>query len=217
MRSTLTWRDQVALVASCTIVYVAGLWPSWRLRDYVLHAAGSPAYSGVWKFLPHLLLYSTLAAIVAAIAWRFHARAGVLEGPPLGKGQRTVTSVLGGAAAAIAITLGAFLVLGQSASIRWIPPDPWLIAGNLFSNFYEEFIFRGFLLFALARVVRYWPAAVVTSALWAAMHTQFPLPFLVVVFIIGLVLSWVMARSKTLWAPWGSHMLMDIVLDSLVG
>jgi len=92
-----------------------------------------------------------------------------------------------------------------------------LIAGNLFSNFYEEFIFRGFLLFALARIVGYWPAAVVTSALWAATHTQFPLPFLVVVFIIGLVLSWVMARSKTLWAPWGAHMLMDIVLDSLVG
>ena len=213
----MTWRDRVALLASCTIVYATGLWPSWQLRDYVLRAAGSPAYSGVWKLLPHLLLYSTLAAIVAAIAWRFHARAGVLEGPPLGKGQRTVTSVLWGAVAAVAITLGAFLVLGQSAAIRWIPPDPWLIAGNLFSNFYEEFIFRGFLLFALARIVGYWPAAVVTSVLWAAMHTQFPPPLLVVVFLIGIVLSWVTARSKTLWAPWGSHMLMDIVLDSLVG
>ena len=217
MHSRLTWRDRATLITSCAIVYAAGFWPTWWLRDFVLRAAGFPAYSGLWKFLPHVLLYSTLAASVAAVAWVMHAHAGLLDSPPLGKGQRTSTSVLAGAVTAIAVTLGTLVALGETAGIRWIPPDPWSIAGNLFSNFYEEFIFRGFLLTALARVMRFWPAAFVTSALWAAMHTQYPLALRVVVFTVGVVLSWIMARTKTLWAPWGAHMLMDVVLDSLVG
>ena len=217
MTNPLTVRARAALLASSAIVYVVGLWPTWWLRDSVLRAAGFPAYSGLWKFLPHLLLYSTLAAIVAGVAWVAHSRAGHLERPALGKGERAVTSALLGALAAIVMTLAAFVILGQSSAIRWTPPDPWSLAGNLFSNFYEEFIFRGFLLVALGRVIGFWPAAIVTSALWAAMHTQFPLPVQVVVFLVGVVFAWVMARAKTVWAPWGAHMLMDAVLDSLLG
>jgi membrane protease YdiL (CAAX protease family) len=106
---------------------------------------------------------------------------------------------------------------GQGSAIRWIDPDPWSIAGNVFSNFYEEFIFRGFLLAALAAVIGFWPAAIVTSAAWAAMHTQYPLSIQLTVFATGVLLAWVVKSARTLWAPWGSHMIMDVVLDSLVG
>jgi membrane protease YdiL (CAAX protease family) len=217
VNSTPSWRARTALLASSAVVYLSGFWPSWWLRDRVLGAAGHPAYSGLWKFLPHLLLYSTLTALLALLAWIAHARAGQLERPAFGRGEHAVKAALQGAILGIAVTLGAFVALGQTSAIRWIPPDPWSIAGNAFSNFYEEFIFRGFLLAALTRVIRFWPAAVVTSALWAMMHTQFPLPLRVVVFLIGMVLAWVMSRARTVWAPWGAHMVMDIVLDSLVG
>jgi membrane protease YdiL (CAAX protease family) len=205
------------LLAAAAAVYLIGLWPTWWLRDTVLRAAGFPAYSGLWKFLPHLLLYSTLPALAAGVAWIAFARAGVIDMPPLGKGHRPLGKVLIGGFGAIALVLGVLIATGQSSAIRWIAPDPWSIAGNVFSNFYEEFIFRGFLLAALAAVIGFLPAAAVTSALWAATHTQYPLSLQVTVFAVGVLLSWVAQRARTLWAPWGAHMIMDVVLDSLVG
>ncbi|HJQ37128.1 MAG TPA: CPBP family intramembrane glutamic endopeptidase [Thermoanaerobaculia bacterium] len=211
-----SWRSRIALLAAAAAVYAIGLWPTWYVRDRVLSAAGHPAYAGIWKFLPHLLLYSTLAAVAAAIAWLAFARAGVLEPIALGRGEHPVRFAILGALGAIALALAAFVAAGQSAAIGWVPPDPWSIAGNLFSNFYEEFIFRGFLLTALAAVIRFWPAAIVTSVLWAATHTQFPLWLRIVICVVGVLFAWVRQRSKTVWSPWGAHMLMDIVLDSLI-
>ncbi len=207
----------ISLLAATAAVYLIGLWPTWWLRDTVLRAAGSPAYSGLWKFLPHLLLYSTLPALAAGIAWIAFARAGVIELPLLGKGHRPFGKVLIGAFGAIVLVLVVLIATGQGSAIRWIDPDPWSIAGNVFSNFYEEFIFRGFLLVALGAVIGFWPAAVVTSALWAATHTQYPLSLQLTIFVVGVLLSWVARKARTLWAPWGAHMIMDVVLDSLVG
>jgi membrane protease YdiL (CAAX protease family) len=208
---------RTSLVAAAAAVYLIGFWPTWWLRDTVLGAADFPAYAGLWKFLPHLLLYSTLPALAAGVAWVAFARAGVIDGPPLGKGHRPLGNILIGGFGAILLVLGVLIATGQGSAIRWIDPDPWSIAGNVFSNFYEEFIFRGFLLTALAAVTGFLPAAVVTSALWAATHTQYPLSLQVTVFVVGMLLAWVAQRARTLWAPWGAHMIMDVVLDSLVG
>jgi membrane protease YdiL (CAAX protease family) len=167
-------RTACALLAAATAVYLIGLWPSWWVRDTVLRAAGFPPYQGVWKFLPHLLLYSTLAAVAAAVAWSVFSRKGVLEPIRLGKGHRPLGTILIGGFVPIPLVLGVLVLTGQGSAIGWIPPDPWSIAGNLFSNFYEEFIYRGFLLAALTAVVGFWAAAGVTSALWAATHAICP-------------------------------------------
>jgi hypothetical protein len=37
------------------------------------------------------------------------------------------------------------------------------------------------------------------------------------VFAVGVMLAWVAQRARTLWAPWGAYMIMDVALDSLVG
>lgn len=208
---------RASLLAAAAAVYLIGLWPTWWVRDTVLRAADFPAYAGLWKFLPHLLLYSTLPALAAGVAWIAFARAGVIDAPPLGKGHRPLGKILIGAFGAIALVLVVLIATGQGSAIRWIDPDPWSIAGNVFSNFYEEFIFRGFLLAALAAVIGFLPAAVVTSALWAATHTQYPLSLQVTIFAVGVLLAWVAQSARTLWAPWGAHMIMDVVLDSLVG
>ena len=212
-----TWSSRASLLAAAAAVYLIGFWPTWWLRDAVLAAAGFPAYAGLWKFLPHLLLYSTLPALAAGVAWIAFARAGVIDAPPLGKGHRPLGKILIGAFGAIALVLVVLIATGQGSAIRWIDPDPWSIAGNVFSNFYEEFIFRGFLLTALAAVIGFVPAAVVTSGLWAATHTQYPLSLQVTIFVVGILLAWLTRSARTIWAPYGAHMIMDVVLDSLVG
>jgi len=208
---------RASLLAAAAAVYLIGLWPTWWVRDTVLRAADFPAYAGLWKFLPHLLLYSTLPALAAGVAWIAFARAGVIDAPPLGKGHRPLGKILIGAFGAIALVLVVLIATGQGSAIRWIDPDPWSIAGNVFSNFYEEFIFRGFLLAALAAVIGFLPAAAVTSALWAATHTQYPLSLQITIFVVGVVLAWLAQSARTIWAPYGAHMIMDVVLDSLVG
>jgi len=117
------------------------------------------------KSLPHLLLYSTLPALTAGVVWIAFARAGVIDTPLLVKGHRPLGEIPIGAIRAIALALGVLIATGQGSAIRWIAQDSWSNAGNVFSNFYEEFIFRGFLLAALAAVLDFWPATVVVSVL----------------------------------------------------
>jgi len=67
----------------------------------------------------------------------------------------------------------------------------------------EETFFRGFLLQGLAQRLRFWPAAVVTSGIFAIAHIwwQYYLP----IFILGLALSWLFWRTGSLWAPIAAH------------
>lgn len=208
---------KVALVAMVAAVYAIGFWPSWMLRDAVLHAAGDPPYNGIWKFIPHVLLYSTLAAASAAVAWGIAARSHWIAPPAFGWTFGIIPWSILAAIIGLAFALGSIVAMGQASAIHYIPPDYWSIGGNLFSNFYEEFIFRGFVLAALTAVFGFWPAAIISSAMWAAMHAQYPLPLQVAIFGAGVVFAWIKRTTKSLWAPWVAHMLLDIIGDSLVG
>ena len=104
-----------------------------------------------------------------------------------------------------------------AGSIGWINPDPWKIAGNLFSNFYEEFLFRGFILVALTAVFGFWPAAVLSSVMWAATHTQYPLSLQAMIALTGLLFAFIAMRCKSLLAPYVGHTVIDVIGDSLIG
>src|SRR3569832_2405011 len=58
------------IVLLCAALALASLyWPSEWLRDHVLAEFGNPKYQGIWILIPHLFLYSTLAALVSAVLW----------------------------------------------------------------------------------------------------------------------------------------------------
>ena len=60
---------KLVLLLCAAAAYAVGFQPTWMLRDSVLAAFGSPAYQGVWILIPHLLLYSTLSALVCLGLW----------------------------------------------------------------------------------------------------------------------------------------------------
>jgi len=210
--------SQRAIVLACVaLAYGSTWWPEHWVLVQGMAWLGEPAYAGfVGKFLPHLLLYSTLPALVCAVLWLILSNAKLLPPIPLTRGNNLMGYGVLGAGIAIAATIALMLSTGMG-TLRWIGIDPWGVAGNVFSNFYEEFIFRGFILAGLAAVFGFWPAAIVASGLWAAQHTQFPISLRVLIGAVGIVWCWIRIRARTLWAPYLSHEIMDTVLDATLG
>ena len=210
---------QRAIVLACVaLAYGSTWWPEHWVLAHGMAWLGEPRYAGfVGKFLPHLLLYSTLPAVVCAMLWLILSNAKLLAPVPLTRGHNLVVYGLLGALIAIVATVALILMTPEIGTLRWIGIDPWGVAGNVFSNFYEEFIFRGFILAGLTAVVGFWPAAIIASGLWAAQHTQFPLSLRMLIGSVGILWCWIRIRARTLWAPYLSHEIMDTVLDAMIG
>lgn len=207
-----------ALILACIIVaYGSNFWPSPELRGAGYRLLNISAYEGWGIFLPHLLLYTTLMAAVSAGLWFVLVRAGILPPPPLERFREAIPlGIIGGLLALAVSVLAAFFIL-PPGSVRWIAPDPWKIAGNLFSNFYEEFVFRGFLLIGLRAVVGFWPAAILSSAAWAFLHSQYPLALQFEILGVGIGFCWLIRKTQSLWAPYIAHEVLDVLGDSLIG
>ena len=211
-------RTKFILLACVTVVYTSGFWPNSLVLRYGMEGLGTPAYEGFFgAFIPHLLFYSTLPALLAGLMWVALSRQRMIIPPPLGNVRAGIPIGIAVGLASLAALLILAWALMPAGTIHWIDPQPWKIAGNIFSNFYEEFIFRGFILIALTAVVGFWPAAVISSALWAALHTQFPLPFQLYLVFCGLLWAWAGRKARSLWAPYSAHMTLDLVADSLIG
>ena len=208
--------QRATLVLLAGAAYAVGLWPTWSVRDAALAQFGFPAYEGVWILIPHAFLYSTLAAIFCVITWLLLHRARWLDAPSFALTGRVALWGLLGGVAALSITFGVIYATGQGGAVHAPTVDPWLMAGNLFSNFFEELIFRGFILVALTAALGFWPAAILSSIGFGAVHTQFPLELQILIGLVGLVWCFIASRAKSLLAPYISHMLLDWVADPIL-
>jgi uncharacterized protein len=75
----------------------------------------------------------------------------------------------------------------------------------------EEAVFRGFLFRGWARTDRTaWPAIVVISILWAALHVQYDWTGLLQIFIVGLFLGWMRWRSGSTLLTFLLHALFNV-------
>jgi membrane protease YdiL (CAAX protease family) len=75
----------------------------------------------------------------------------------------------------------------------------------------EEFIFRGFVFrgFSASRL-GVAGGVVLASALWAAMHVQYELFFIVQIFLLGLVFGWLRWRSGSTALTLGLHSIINL-------
>jgi membrane protease YdiL (CAAX protease family) len=182
-------------------------------------ALGNPQYAGFKGiFLPHLLLYSTLTALIAGLVWFALVRQRLLSATHFAtpNSRQLSAGIVGGIIALIVSLLFVYFMF-PAGTIHWIEPSFWKIAGNVFSNFYEEFIFRGFMLAALSAAIGFWPAAIVSSAMWGYKHNQYPLSLQLLITGTGIYFSWLMRQTRSLWTPYVSHMVLDVIGDSLIG
>ncbi len=71
----------------------------------------------------------------------------------------------------------------------------------------EELIFRGFVFGALSRQTSFWPAAVLSSLAFAALHLQ--LNVAIDIFILSLFLAHLRQKTGSVWAPIVLHSLKN--------
>jgi membrane protease YdiL (CAAX protease family) len=87
-------------------------------------------------------------------------------------------------------------------------------------GFVEEYGFRGYLLRALGRGIGFWPAAILTSLSFGALHGINPgeTPVgMVTAGMIGFLLCMSLARTGALWWAIGYHAAWDYAEDFLTG
>ncbi|MGH1353080.1 MAG: lysostaphin resistance A-like protein [Methyloligellaceae bacterium] len=86
------------------------------------------------------------------------------------------------------------------------------VAIALCAPVWEELVFRGFLFSGLqSTILGTVGAAIITSALFAAIHTQYDLYIMVEIFIIGIVLCISRQQTGSLWVPVMLHSINNLI------
>jgi membrane protease YdiL (CAAX protease family) len=96
-------------------------------------------------------------------------------------------------------------------------PKPWkelpllivalrILAIGIIGPIAEEFAFRGLLMSALMRTrVRVYGAILITAALWAAIHMQYEIGILAILFVDGVVLGMARHYTGSIYVPIAMH------------
>jgi membrane protease YdiL (CAAX protease family) len=177
------------------------------------------------RFSPQSILQEDLLTFIAAIgAALFMARLegrsvdvyGLPRAQTLGKlfwqgcllGLTEVTALVSLIAAFRGYSFGSFSLHGLEA-IRW--GALWFVA-FVAVGLSEEYLFRGYSQFTLARFAGFWPAAIFLSVLFGAVHVLNPGESYVGVAGVvatGLVFAFTLQRTGNLWLAVGWHASFD--------
>ncbi len=211
-------RGLVAFVVSVGVYFVAQrvINPAVAARLEPL----LPPSAGFGLFLRHFFEFSTLDAILCLATWYAFARAGWLASPRvwLGFGPDPRRAIRLGVLVGVALSAAVVVVgvaLGEKIHFH---PDGWKMAGNVFSNYYEELIYRGLLLQAAwAMTGSRIGGVVLSSALfgWSHAHGSHAAFMAVAASVAALVFGWLTVRTRSLGGAWAAHQISDMILDSL--
>lgn len=204
------------LITVAAMAYVVGFWPTWWVRDFVLTAFGNPPYEGVWILIPHVFLYTTLQALFCLVAWIGLARLGWMPALRFSPRLSTVAWGLGFGLLSVEIAFAFFVATDQAGAFHAPRINPWIATANIFSNFYEELVFRGFILAALTAALGFWPAAILSSLAFGATHTQYPLSLQALIAATAVLWAWAAKEAGGLLAPYIAHMTLDWTLDPVL-
>ncbi len=112
----------------------------------------------------------------------------------------------------------ALLVIGLSLATgegELQPLFDWNAVGvNLFSNLWEEIIFRGMLLQVIRKHLGVRTAMVWTSVLFGLAHGINPKGFFIA--LTCWTWAWAVLKSRSLWAGWITHQVSDMLIDNLL-
>ncbi len=219
-RTPVRVRDRFLLAVLPLAAWATSYHPGAEWRRYVRALAGRPAYNGAWILVEHALLYTTIPALAALVAWRWLSRRNLLapasESFALHDARRTIAAGIAGGLVVSAVAFGFLAATGTALhSPRF---DGWAALGNVASNWYEEIVFRGLLLLSLVAATGRRDAGIVLSSIFfAATHTQYPVTLQAMVALNTALMSWLRLWTGSLWTAWITHQVSDMVVDVWFG
>lgn len=213
--------SQLAARGTPTPTHVHRLAPSVDLIQAILIFVVSSALEAVFLIAPLYYATHTLpSGITGRARWSAALHALGLRLPDLGLATRA-------AVAAIAVILGASVAYSSIVTTLHLPLktnvdalmqqakyEPYTVIGTLLvavlvAPFCEEIFFRGYLFPGLARGVQLWIAVLVSAALFGIAHAD--VGSFVVLFVIGIALAVVRARTDSLWPGIAVHTLNNAI------
>lgn len=214
--ATAAWAVAAFLVGQFAAISVIVLWRSGRL-----YAVLDAPYDGILVTLfilisnpvsiAILLLAVRLAKSSAAdyLALRWPNKRDVIAG------LIVLVGVIGLSDALLYLSGHALVTPFQLQSYTTALAEGWLPA-MLFGAIIvapagEEIMFRGFLFRGFVRSERSaWPAIVLISVLWAALHIQYDWTGILQIFVTGLFLGWIRWRSGSTLLTFLLHTLFNL-------
>jgi membrane protease YdiL (CAAX protease family) len=212
-----------------------GLRAGWRLLLYVGFVAIiffvlKTISTAIWKSTPGVFSYESIflsevigfvSAFGAAVAMSFVERRPIgLYGLPLRRafgrlfwqgcffGILEISLLIGVISVFHGYSFGP-LALHGAEIMHWAVL--WALC-LLFVGLFEEFLFRGYSLFTLASGIGFWPAAILLSLLFGAVHLQNSGEGRIgvaAVFVVGMLWCFSIRRTGSLWFAVGMHAAFD--------
>lgn len=183
-------------------------WGSW-LRPRL---SGLPG--GQRLFFHHVLVYSLGRTLVCGLLFALLVRRGIFR--PLRFNRKVRISLIQGCLAGFVIALLPLAVMVPRGRVPGLRFNAWLFCGNLFSNAWEELVFRGLVFAAVLLILRRGlPAALLSGLIFGLSHMQYGPLQQIYVGMIGAYLALLYYHTGNLLGPWMAHQISDALLDSL--
>ena len=163
-------------------------------------------------FLNHLFISSFPMALLCLITIFLFVKLNLFV--PLQFKRNIKSSLIQGAISGLLIVIATTIYWILSGRQFQIDINGWSIAGNLFSNLWEEISFRGLIFVAVLYCFRIpWIAILISSLIFGLAHSQYPFSLKILVGSAGAVCAYVYGKTGNLLAPWLSHQITDTILD----
>jgi membrane protease YdiL (CAAX protease family) len=205
----------LALIAIGLLLDRFVLWPAFLRRSQA-----DPGRARTWLWSVSMSMLWTLTA-AGAVVWLIEARAWSSLGFNASHGWRLWGAI--GLLLAVAVTYGrTVLKIARSKRIKLANPQAeqysphtrselgWWMALSLTAGFCEEFIFRGYLIWAFQPMFGRWGAAALSLVVFTAAHAYQGVKGILGVAIVGSLLTLVVLISGSLLPAMALHALVDI-------
>jgi membrane protease YdiL (CAAX protease family) len=175
------------------------------LKDAV---GGAPVWADHMFFM--LALY---VAVAIFLAWLLLGKREAFLASPSRQGWIT------GAVSGVGLLVVLAVVLALLGQLRLaLDFNVPLLFGNVFSNFYEELIYRGIVLGIGVKYTRQEPVAIAMSVIvFSRGHLHYPWQLVLVVIGAGILWAAMTLKYRSLWPAYASHMVSDVLARILFG
>lgn len=211
------WVDILLMALSSSLVIVLGSW----LLVQALQSGLSPESGFTLVYTASLTALEAVGLFLGVMVfglWRRHLSWQAVGFKPVSTSWllwAAVTAVLfipiiGLIALAIQVALGLPLENPQleflaPADISWYGILAMVVFGGFIVPIAEEVFFRGVLYRWMRQSLRMWPAILISSAIFGALHGDIAVGG--ATFVMGILLAWFYERSGSLWAPISIHII----------